>query len=427
MADVLLINIPFHAKGMPRIMPIQFAALGGRLLEHGHRVRVLDLNREPDEKLDDVLGRERFDAVGLCYRNVLPMFWLERFRSLRRMIVRLRRHGITPVVGGPGFSLFHPLIFQRVPELQVGALGEGEETICRFAAGESWSTIPGLCFRTEDGFRSNYPPRFLPGEQIPLFRELPGLEYDDPSYLVGLQTYRGCRYSCAYCPTEYLRGDTQRLRPLEHVERDLLFLCRKNIRHVMIIDGVFNEPRERSLALAELFQKLAFPESWEGFLKPRADLDEETVARFAHAGAIRFHIDIIAGTDRLAPSVGHDLHIRDAFRAAELLKKHDIEGVFYFAYQLPDERLRDETETFGYLRRLRRVGQRTFIYPFFPYPGTRFAELYGNILRRSVFWHARRLLSMMLRPSFFAFLKNMLTLTEMTGPRRLPRQGRTAE
>lgn len=422
MAKVLLINFPFKAKGMPTIFPIQFAALGGYLQQHGHNVSAVDLNVAPRSRLDELLLANQYDTVALSFRNVLPAFWLERFSALRKFIIYLKEKGVQPIVGGPGFSLFHSLIFKLVPEIQVGALGEGEYTLLRFVEGDDWQSIPGLCYRTEGGFQSNYPPRFLPGEEIPAYQNIDGLDYTHPEYLVGLQSYRGCLYDCAYCPSSFLRGDSIRLRPLENVDKDLQFLRAKGVEHFLLIDGVQNVPLERSKELLGLFNPLKHSISWEGFLKPLPKIDDEHVRKLAQSGAVRFHIDIISGTQTVGPIINHGVTIEESIRVAKLLKSHDIEGIFYFAYQLPTERLRDEVETFKHLRILKKMGHKTFIYPFFPYPSTGFEKYYGSILDKGPFWHIRRMITMMLRPSFFMFLHDLMTMTDITGPRLIDKR-----
>ncbi len=417
MAKVLLINFPFKTKGMPTIFPIQFAALGGYLKRRGHDVRAVDLNVTPQDHLDDILSRDRFDTVAVSFRNVLPAFWIERFGALRKLVVYLKGKGVEPLIGGPGFSLFHPLIFKHVPEIRFGALGEGEHTIWRYVEGDDVKDIPGLCHRTENGFESNYPPRFLPGEEIPLFEDIEGLDYAHPKYLVGLQSYRGCGYNCSYCPSTYLRGSSLRRRPMQNVSRDIGFLREKGVEHVLVIDGAFNDPFVRSKELCEEFLKVGRPWSWEGFLKPLPNVGEDYVKLLADSGAVRFHIDIISGAEDIGPLIGHHVRIEECFRVAKLLTKHDIEGVFYFAYQLPTESVKNEFESFRHLRAFQKMGHKTFIYPFFPYPNTGFEKYYGSILAKNAFWHIRRMITMMLRPSFFMFLRDMLTLEVMTGPR----------
>ncbi|MFC1888881.1 B12-binding domain-containing radical SAM protein [Thermodesulfobacteriota bacterium] len=415
MSKVLLVNFPFKATGIPTIMPIQLASLGSYLADHGHTIKAIDLNVRPEKDLFQTVGSEDFDAVGISYRNVLPLYWLERFRSLRRMILKLSNIGIKPLLGGTAFSLFYPKIFQWIPEVDLGVIGEGEYTIHRMAEKDDFEDIPGLCFRTGAGLKVNDPPRFLEEEEIPSFRELDGFDYADPSYLVGLQTYRGCNFSCAYCPVNRMGGKTTRLRRMASVKEDLVFLKARGIEHIFIIDGVFNHPWDRSLQILQLFRGLRYPRSWEGFLKPFPEVEEGHIREMAATGAVRFHVDVIAGTERLTSMVGHQVEIGHALRIAGLLRKEGIEGVFYFAYQLPGERLKDEIETLKTMGKIRRRGQKTFIYPFFPYPGTGFERYYGKILDKGILWHILRLVKMVSRPSFFQFKKNLKSLTEMTG------------
>ena len=426
MSDVLLISVPFRARGIPVIFPIHLAALGSYLADRGHRVRVMDLNVEPPGALAEALRGRRYDLVGAALRNVLPFFWIDRFRPLRRVVAELRAAGVTPVVGGPGFSLFAPAVFRWVPELRVGVIGEGEDALARLAAGEKPETIPGVCRRTPEGLASNYPPRFLPGPEIPRYRDLEGLRVGDPRYLVGVQSYRGCAYECAHCPVRYLRGDEIRPRPLDAVRDDLLFLRARGVRHAFLIDGVFHHPLDRSRALLALFRELGHPTSWEGFLKPGPDVTADLLREAAAAGGIRFHVDLITGSPRLGPLVNNHADPRDATRIATLLRDAGLQGVFYFAYDLPTETLSDERKSLRLMRRLRAGGHGTSVYPFYPYPGTRFETFYGRVLDKSALWHLLRVAKLLLRPSFPFFLRDMTRHDRLNGPKEISPVGAVA-
>lgn len=416
MSDVLLINYPFRARGIPTIFPIQLATLGSNLIAHGHNVRVLDLNVCPETDLHDLLENRRFDFVGISYRNASPAFWLERFRGLRRFIIRLQQCGIEPLVGGPGLSLFAEKIFEWVPEIEWGAIGEGEQTLLRFVEGDDPATIPGLCYRKSGALHVNYPPAFLKGADLPEIQDLEGLEYKHSNYLIGLQTYRGCEQDCAYCPVNYLGGAGLRLRDLDSVRRDLEFFKARAVNHLFVIDGIFHQPLERSERLLDLFNSVGFPVTWEGFFRPWNGVDEKYIRLTAAAGAVRYHVDVITGSSRLNTNLGHGVEPERAVEFATLLKKCGIEGVFYFSYQLPGETFRDSRATQSVIRRIRREDQRTYIFPFFPYPETRLEEIYGKILHKSLGWHAWRLIRMIFRPTFFKFILNLISLDKSTGP-----------
>jgi radical SAM superfamily enzyme YgiQ (UPF0313 family) len=417
-ARVLLVNGPFRARGIPTIFPIHLAALGSYLIGRGHEVRVVDLNVEPLAALDALLDRSRFDRVGIAWRNVLPFYWADRFRGLRRFVRRVRGAGFDPIVGGPGFSLFAPVVFRQAPELDFGVIGEGEDALARLVEGEPPADVPGVARRTGRDMASNHPPRFLPGEDIPPFRDVPGLRVDHPEYLVGLQSYRGCPHSCAYCPVKFLRGDAVRLRPLAAVRADLEFLAARGVRHVFLIDGVSHYPPERHERVLDLIRETPGIDSWEGFLKPGPDVTGARLAAVARAKAVRFHVDVITASPRLAEMVGHRVDLGDALRVARGMRAAGLEGVFYFAYELPTQTLAEEFAALRAMRAIRRAGLATYVYPSFPFPGTGFDRMLGGVLGRSLAWQVARLVKMILRPSFPRFVRDMMTLDRSTGPRK---------
>lgn len=67
--------------------------------------------------------------------------------------------------------------------------------------------------------------------------------------VIPLQTLRGCSEHCIYC--SYGSG---RLRffPLDRVEREVAFLCRRKARHVRVCDSHFGGSRERAMTLFKM-------------------------------------------------------------------------------------------------------------------------------------------------------------------------------
>lgn len=113
---------------------------------------------------------------------------------------------------GGVFATFAPTIALRYPEIDMCALGEGEDTVVRLCRaierGEDYTKLPGLWVKNKDGSVQKNP--FAPPVDINknptnldvslfddhrLYRPMGGKVFR----MLSVETHRGCPYTCGYC------------------------------------------------------------------------------------------------------------------------------------------------------------------------------------------------------------------------------------
>ena len=289
---ILLVQSPAGRPEAP-IYPVGLAFLAGALSEHTVSGLDLSVSEAPSEALMKRLQEFHPDIVALSLRNIddssypVTHWYLDSFSQAMEVLEGWKGHLL---VGGAGFSIYPREILNRWPRIDMGLSGEGEEALPEllrfFQGGEKPPWVKG---------RLATPPRpdvaCLPPPDYGLF---PSADYPGKGS-VGIQTRRGCVFNCAYCTYRSLGGTGFRLRPVEHVIRDVRSLAEKGFESFMFVDSVFDHPRSYYHRLLEELKRIENIPRWEAWLSESVPL--ETLGTLFEAGCrwVDFSPDVITG------------------------------------------------------------------------------------------------------------------------------------
>jgi anaerobic magnesium-protoporphyrin IX monomethyl ester cyclase len=222
---ILLVNSPHPSIGsrIPRehLPPLGLLALGGPLLDAGHRVKLLDAEFGP-MSLDQIVSKTSDygpDAVLLGHSGSTSAH-----PTVCRIVQALR--SALPqawIIYGGVFPTYHwPQIMHQEPGIDFIVRGEGEETIVRLVTAleqqQCLEKVPGIVFRTGTvpGQRRSSDPHPLLAEvkatsPVPVIRDLDACRvgwelidhgrytYYGKRRAVVVQFSRGCPHRCHYC------------------------------------------------------------------------------------------------------------------------------------------------------------------------------------------------------------------------------------
>lgn len=293
-------------------------------------VRVIEsaLHAADDASLARLLEEFRPDLVGLRSIN----FFLD---ETRRIVAAVRGWADVPiVVGGPIATAMRGALFDWIPELALVAVGDGEETLARLAAGEAPSAVPGLLVRTPNGVRWTGEPVViadLDALPVPSYGkvDLAGyaahLSYAYNQRRQGvLATSRGCPFRCTYCFQPPGRG--VRLRSAASIFAEIEALVSAHeIRDFYVIDDIFNVDRRRALAVfdrlieARLGVRLYFVNGLRVDLCDRAFVD-----RMVEAGTVWVAYAIETAHPRVARLIRKEIDLQ---RAHEIIAHSQQAGI----------------------------------------------------------------------------------------------------
>jgi radical SAM superfamily enzyme YgiQ (UPF0313 family) len=246
--NVLLLSMPDSFEHMPPVavrMPNgALASLAGNIDEH-HRVAIADLilaHTTVRRTVERLVREQQPDVVGLSVMT------FQRATALKiAALIRALRPEVRIVAGGYDPSLASQP-YAASPHVDFIVRGEGERTLCELLraldgprGGEDFSRIPGLAYRTPDGFVFNGdrpiarlaadPPK-LPNRAA---RVLGGYTLLGRAVDV-VETSRGCTYDCSFCSIIEMRGRNFHVYSIERVLADIADARSRGARAIFLVD-----------------------------------------------------------------------------------------------------------------------------------------------------------------------------------------------
>ncbi|MGA2192184.1 MAG: radical SAM protein [Nitrospirota bacterium] len=350
---VLLVSLnresePFTAA------PIGLALVGSSLKEAGHEVSVLDLLFSDDPAGDlkkAVLGFEP-GLIGLSIRNIESSteFLMPRYREL---VQGLAAYTDAPVAaGGPAFSIM-PRQALSYLGLKYGVAGEGEAAAVGLAraleTGADPASVPGVC-TLDNGEFSLMPGAPIEGSALksPDWSLLPVHRYD----MVGVQSKRGCSFSCIYCTYPSLEGRRMRLRNPGEVAGEMESAVAAGIKAPFyFVDNVFNNPRGHAEDICDEMVRRGVEVSW-GCLATPSGLDKGLIHKMKSAGCESLEIGADSLSGRMLKGLGKNFTPQDVERAVAACKETGTMHMVFLILGGPGEGEDTLSETFEALESL---------------------------------------------------------------------------
>ncbi|HWO74915.1 MAG TPA: B12-binding domain-containing radical SAM protein [Bacillus sp. (in: firmicutes)] len=207
--------------------------------------------KDPEMNIVTDLYNRKPDIIGFsCY------IWnIEETIRVVKMLKKINPH-LFIVLGGPEVTYDVPEWLERLPEVDVIALGEGEETFKQLLEalnrGDSLDTVFGIAYINEEGKLKVNPQR----NKLDL-RSLPSpfrFKEDIPHLskrVTYIETSRGCPFSCQFCLSSIEVG--VRYFDREKIKADIRYLMENGAKTIKFVDRTFNISRSYAM---EMFQFL---------------------------------------------------------------------------------------------------------------------------------------------------------------------------
>lgn len=372
---VLLVSANREKYPAP-VVPLGVLSVAGAIRD-AHEVRVADLcfEEDPLAALGEAIASFRPEVVGVGLRNLHDNAYgsseplLAYYGELGRAIGGATRAPL--VVGGSALTLRPRELAERMNARHV-VVGEGERPfrtlVDALARGETPDHVVRssiverrlvqLAARSERAPVSSIPPAppAVLDELPPPARDLVDPRYFDGSAggegTDGIQTKRGCAFSCTYCDYPDLEGRRIRMRDPEVVAEEIAARAAvPGVSAVFLVDSVFNVPRTHALAICAGLERRGSPLPWVCYVTP-ASLDDELVRAMARAGCIGAEIGTDSGSTRVLARLRKPFSLDDVRRVRASFVRHGVSDAHTFVLGAEGETVAEAEETLAFVREL---------------------------------------------------------------------------
>jgi len=329
------------------VYPIGIVTLAS-VIQEKYSVELLDLNVEQDpyKALRDKVNEYNPEVIFISLRNIDPLgnkmtSLMPAFITSVKMISALKPQCII-IAGGTGFSLFPKEIMEMLPEITYGIIGEGENSILPLLENLDYPRVKGLCYCQGTEVVITDPSMDFDMEKdyvVPNRRLVDIEKYQENSYVqsIGVETKRGCPFSCSYCVYPNLQGKKLRCRDPQKVVDEIELLQKEyGVQTIHFTDPVVNIPSGHMESICQELISRNIHIRWSGFF--REDLiDEKNIKLFEQSGCECFSFSPDGLTQEAMDVLGKNMKIKDVMNAARLAAKTNVISVYHFMINVPGE------------------------------------------------------------------------------------------
>ena len=307
-----------------RVYPIGIVVLASAVeRQTNYPLHLFDMNMSPDPYSDlrKQLDAQKPDVVCVSLRNIDPLgnktsSLIPNFAVTLAFIDRYCPEAKI-LVGGTGFSLFPERLMSEYPEIDYGVTGEAEKII-----------VPPV----GDYDMGNYQ---MPNRE--LLDPRPYLSVNKYVESIGVETKRGCSFSCGYCSYPLLQGKQMRCRTPESVVDEIEFLYQTyGVTRIHFTDSVVNLPVDHLDNICTEILRRGLAINWSGFFRENL-LTEENVALYAQSGCECFSLSPDGLSQTALDAMDKHMTTTDILNTARVLANSGVVTVYHFLVNTPGD------------------------------------------------------------------------------------------
>ena len=393
---VLLINPPWHQEIYSNLVaslagfsqPLGLASIAAYLRVHGHEVRIIDANTEQISlgRLAEYLP-EGFRVIGTTSLTPSVDTSVKVMQLAKNKFPRVKT-----MMGGVHITAVGKEIMGKIPEIDFGVIGEGEETVLELADSlennKSTDNIKGLIYRKgEEVIQNERRPPIANLDKLPFFAYdlLPMDKYRLPAHHIGFNrkvpigrfalvfTSRGCPARCGFCSSKLIWGRTVRFRSARYVVEEIEMLVgRFGVKVVEFADDVFTLDKRR---LHDILDGIIAKRLNIHFnCLSRVDtIALEDLEKMKKAGCYLIRYGVESGSQKILERMHKNITAEQVIKTLGMTKKAKIASSVSFMIGYLGETEQTVKETIALAKQI--DADRTLFFIAVPFPGTEFFEI----------------------------------------------------
>jgi radical SAM superfamily enzyme YgiQ (UPF0313 family) len=259
------------------------------------------------------------------------------------------------VMGGGGFSVMPQNLMRRLRP-DYGISGEAEVAfpalVSALEQNSSLAAVPNLhYFEGNEEVKTGQSTGFLDMSNLPR----PDRARADPRYyteygIESLQTKRGCPLRCDYCTYPIIEGRVGRTRPPADVVDEWVEITagRPDVRHVFVVDSVFNLPRAHAKAVCREIIDRGLTIPWTCYANPLG-FDAELAQLMAQANCAGMEVGADSGSEEVLKRLRKGFTTEDIQALHRLADEAGIPDCHTFLLGTPGESFDDVLRTLEFI------------------------------------------------------------------------------
>ncbi len=380
--QTLLLHQPFrfdlHERCLPNIIPRNLLVLGTCLESNGFPVKIHDMqiNRLGPESVPAAIQQHRPDLIGI---GIHAAPYIPATKACCEAIKASNPH-LPIITGGIFTSNYKQKIFDVIPELDIVALNECEDTIVDVARalseGRSLDTVPGVIYKNAEGKPVMTAPRAMLSDikkiPIPNYELMDVRRYMRAGYLPPyIEAQRGCSFTCKFCGVHFPnRGNTVRYRDPRQVAEEIEILHEKyQFQQFFFSDDTFTLNNKFAAQICEeiIAKDLHTRVRWTCYT--RADRTTPEIAKLMRkAGCYSVAMGVETGSHRDTKSINKGETVTDYHRGIQMCKDAGLEVHSLIIFGFPEVSHLDIPMAAKFLLETKPTISQFFM--FHPVPGT---------------------------------------------------------
>lgn len=283
-------------------------------------------------------------------------------------LAKLINPKIMVVAGGPFATAMPEKILNHCLEIDVIALGEGENTILqliRAAQGKiSLEDVNGIAFRKNKDIITTKPHQPVDLTKLPV-----PAKYFKYNHII---TSRGCPGQCIFCATPGYWGNKIRCRTADPIAKEFMLLKKQGVGDLVISDDSFTANKQQVLEFCSLLLKAKTNVMWD--CRSRYNLvDEERLMAMKKAGCYKIGYGIESGSNKILTTLKKFIAPEQMIKSAKLTRDA---GLYQYAFLIIGSPGEDDSTIQETISLIEQIKPQAILTSYLhTYPGT---ELYDS-------------------------------------------------